>query len=74
MDGQLYAYSATSGEILWHFDTAQDYDTVNGVPANGGSMSNGSATIVDGMVFVQSGYSHHGGIIPGNVLLGFGLE
>ncbi len=74
MDGQLYAYSATSGEIIWHFDTAQDYDTVNGVPANGGSMSNGGATIVGGMLFVQSGYSHHGGIIPGNVLLGFALE
>jgi polyvinyl alcohol dehydrogenase (cytochrome) len=74
MDGQLYAYSSTGGEILWHFDTAQGYDTVNGVPANGGSMSNGGAVIVDGMLFVQSGYSHHGGIIPGNVLLGFGLE
>jgi polyvinyl alcohol dehydrogenase (cytochrome) len=71
MDGQLYAYSAATGEIVWNFDTARDFETVNGVAANGGSMSNGGATIVDGMLFVQSGYSHHRAIIPGNVLLAF---
>ncbi|HEX5281817.1 MAG TPA: PQQ-binding-like beta-propeller repeat protein [Micropepsaceae bacterium] len=71
MDGQLYAYSAETGKIFWRFNSAQNYVTVNGVTANGGSMSNGGATIVDGMLYVQSGYSHHGGIIPGNVLLAF---
>jgi hypothetical protein len=25
------------------------------------------------MIYVNSGYSHHGGILPGNVLLAFGL-
>jgi len=44
------------------------------VKANGGSMSNAGATVVDGMLFVQSGYSHHGAIIPGNVLLAFARE
>lgn len=71
MDGQLYAYSAATGEIIWRFDTVQDYATVNGVGANGGSMSNGGAAVVDGMLFVHSGYSHHRAIIPGNVLLAF---
>ena len=28
-------------------------------------------TVAGGFVYVQSGYSHHGGIIPGNVLLAF---
>lgn len=71
MDGQLFAYSAETGKILWQYNTAQDYATVNGVKANGGSMSNSGPTVVGGILFVQSGYSHHGGVIPGNALLAF---
>jgi polyvinyl alcohol dehydrogenase (cytochrome) len=74
MDGQFYAYAAESGRIVWQFNSAQDYATVNGVKANGGSMSNAGATVVDGMLYVHSGYSHHGAIIPGNVLLAFAPE
>jgi hypothetical protein len=37
-------------------------------------MSNAGATVAGGMLYVQSGYSHHGGIIPGNVLLAFSPE
>ena len=73
-DGQFYAYATDSGKILWQFDTAKDFATVNGVHANGGSMSNSGATVAGGMLYVQSGYSHHGGIIPGNVLLAFSPE
>jgi len=71
MDGQFYGYAADTGKILWQFNSAQDFATVNGVKANGGSMSNAGATIAGGMLYVHSGYSHHGGIIPGNVLLAF---
>jgi polyvinyl alcohol dehydrogenase (cytochrome) len=74
MDGQLYAYAAESGAILWQYNTVQEFTTVNGVPAKGGSMSNSGPTVVDGMVFVQAGYSHHGGMLPGNVLLSFSKE
>ena len=74
MDGQLYAYSAETGEVIWRFNSGQNYSTVNGVTANGGSMSNSGATIVDGMLYVQSGYSHHGAILPGNVLLAFSVN
>ena len=74
MDGQLRAYSAADGKIIWQYDTVQEFTTANGVKANGGSISNGGMTIVDGMLFTNSGYSHHGGIAPGNVLLAFGLE
>jgi polyvinyl alcohol dehydrogenase (cytochrome) len=73
-DGQFYAYSTESGKILWQFNSAQDFATVNGVKANGGSMSNSGATVAGRMLYVQSGYSHHGGIIPGNVLLAFSPE
>jgi polyvinyl alcohol dehydrogenase (cytochrome) len=74
MDGQLYAYSAETGKILWQFNSVQDFSTVNGVRANGGSMSNAGATVVGGMLYVHSGYSHHGAIAPGNVLLAFAPE
>lgn len=74
MDGQLRAYAAQDGKILWEFDTARDFPTVNGVKANGGSMSNAGPAVVGGMLFVNSGYSHHGGVIPGNVLLAFSPE
>jgi polyvinyl alcohol dehydrogenase (cytochrome) len=74
MDGRLRAYSTDDGAVLWEYDTSRDFATVNGVKANGGSMSNGGPAIAGGMLFVNSGYSHHGGILPGNVLLAFSAE
>jgi polyvinyl alcohol dehydrogenase (cytochrome) len=74
MDGRLRAYATRDGRVLWEYDTAHEFTTVNGVKANGGSMSNGGAAIVGGMLYVNSGYSHHGGIMPGNVLLAFAAE
>jgi polyvinyl alcohol dehydrogenase (cytochrome) len=71
MDGRLRAYSTRDGRVVWEVDTAREFTTVNGVRGNGGSMSNGGPAIVDGVLYVNSGYSHHGGILPGNVLLAF---
>jgi polyvinyl alcohol dehydrogenase (cytochrome) len=72
-DGHLRAYSSTDGRIIWDVDTAQPADTVNGVPAVGGSLDHGGATVAGGMVYVNSGYGHITGQ-PGNVLLAYGLE
>jgi polyvinyl alcohol dehydrogenase (cytochrome) len=69
MDGHLRAYTAEEGRILWDFDTVREYETVNGVPASGGSLSGPGAVVAGGMVFVNSGY--RSGAIPGNVLLAF---
>jgi len=74
MDGRLRALSTVDGKTLWEYDTAREYETINGVKANGGSMSNAGATVVDGVVYIHSGYSHHGAILPGNVLLAFTPE
>jgi polyvinyl alcohol dehydrogenase (cytochrome) len=74
MDGQLRAYSTQDGKILWEFDTARGFPTVDGVSANGGSISNAGPAVVGGMLYVNSGYSHHGGVIPGNVLLAFSKD
>ena len=73
MDGGVRAYSTKDGSIVWDFNTVREYETVNKVAAKGGSIDGPGATIVDGMVFTNSGYSQFGGI-PGNVLLAFGVE
>jgi polyvinyl alcohol dehydrogenase (cytochrome) len=73
MDGHLRAHGAEDGRILWDFDTARDFETVNGVKAKGGSIDGPGAVVVNGMVFITSGYPRNGGI-PGNVLLAFGPE
>ncbi len=70
IDGHLRAFSTADGHVLWDFDTARDYQTVNGIAAKGGSLDGAGAVIVGGMVFVNSGYPRFGGL-PGNVLLAF---
>ena len=74
VDGHLRAYSTRDGEILWDYDTVREFTTVNGVQAKGGSLSNGGPAVVGGIVFSNAGYSHHSGVIPGNVLLAFSVE
>ncbi len=73
VDGHLRAYSATTGRVLWDTDTAHDFPTVNGKPANGGSIDGAGPAIVNGMIFVNSGYGQWGGM-PGNVLLAFSVR
>jgi polyvinyl alcohol dehydrogenase (cytochrome) len=55
LDGHLRAYSTIDGKVLWDFDTAQPLHTLNGVAANGGPLDRGGATIVNGMVYINSG-------------------
>ncbi|MDQ6699695.1 MAG: PQQ-binding-like beta-propeller repeat protein [Acidobacteriota bacterium] len=71
MDGHLRAYDTRGGKIVWDLDTVRDFDTVNGVKARGGSLNGTGPTVVDGMLYVNSGYGALGGM-PGNVLLAFG--
>jgi polyvinyl alcohol dehydrogenase (cytochrome) len=73
LDGHLRAYSAKDGSILWDFNSVRDFETVNGVKAKGGGIDGPGATVVNGMVFVNSGYSRQGGI-AGNVFLAFAPE
>ena len=74
LDGHLRAYSTQDGTVLWDYDSVRDYpNTVNGVPAKGGSLNGPGAVVVDGMVFVNSGYGQFGSM-PGNVLLAFAVE
>jgi len=70
-DGRLRGVSTEDGHVVWEYNTARDYTTVNGVPANGGSMGAPGPTVAGGMLFVGSGYVGVSNGLPGNVLLAF---
>jgi polyvinyl alcohol dehydrogenase (cytochrome) len=74
VDGHLRGYSTADGEIIWDYDTAHDYATVDGVKAKGGSLNNGGPVVAGGMLFTNSGYARANGIMAGNVLLAFDVE
>ena len=73
-DGVLRALEADSGRVVWQYDTQREFETVNRMPARGGSMGAPGPTVAGGMVFVGSGYIGVRSGTPGNVLLAFGVE
>jgi len=73
MDGGIRAYAAADGAVLWQFDTNRQFETVNGVKANGGAMDGPGPVVSGGMLYVGSGYVSLIGR-PGNVLLAFGVD
>lgn len=72
-DGHLRAYSTANGKIVWDYDTAREFQTVNGVAGRGGSIDVAGPVAAGGMMFAVSGYPARGGL-PGNVLLAFSVE
>jgi polyvinyl alcohol dehydrogenase (cytochrome) len=72
-DGALRAYSTDTGAVVWTFDSNRSFQTVNGVPARGGSMNGPAPVAAAGMLYVSSGYGTFG-LRPGNVLLAFAVE
>ncbi len=74
LDGVMRAYAVDDGRILWQYNSARDYETVNGVRARGGALNGPGPVVANGMFYMNSGYSAIGGNGPGNVLLAFGVE
>jgi polyvinyl alcohol dehydrogenase (cytochrome) len=72
-DGHLRAYATATGKIVWDFDTAKEFKTVNGVAGRGGAIDVAGPVAAGGMLFTVSGYPARGGM-GGNVLLAFSLE
>jgi polyvinyl alcohol dehydrogenase (cytochrome) len=72
-DGKLHALSTADGRVLWEYDTARNFQTVNKVPAKGGAINSIGPSIVGGMLFVGSGYAVVGRS-SGNVLLAFSIK
>jgi polyvinyl alcohol dehydrogenase (cytochrome) len=73
LGGRLRAYSTKDGTILWEVETAHEFETVDGVKAQGGAIDGPGAVVVGGMLYVNSGYGFNGGM-PGNVLLAFSVQ
>jgi polyvinyl alcohol dehydrogenase (cytochrome) len=73
VDGHLRAYDSKTGKILWDYDTAKEYKTVNGVEAKGGSIDGPGPAVAGGVLVVNSGYAFFNGM-PGNVLLAFSAD
>ena len=72
-DGHLRAYETRTGKVVWDFDTAKDVPAVNADSAYGGSLDAGGPIVVNGILYVNSGYGQflgHGG----NVLLALSVD
>ncbi|HEY8537420.1 MAG TPA: hypothetical protein VIL28_01055, partial [Steroidobacteraceae bacterium] len=70
LDGYLRVFDAKTGAVLFSFDTAKQFETINGVPGNGGAIDNASIVAANGQLFVASGYGMFGQP-PGNVFMAF---
>ena len=68
VDGHVRAYSTTNGAVLWDYDTAKPFTTVNEIKANGGALILAGRPSPAECCFVSSGYGLYGGQ-AGNVLL-----
>ena len=73
LDGHLRAHAVDTGDVIWDFDTAHEFNSVNGVEGRGGSLNGPGPTVANGMVYVVSGYGTFG-FMPGNLLLAFGVD
>ncbi|HSD73600.1 MAG TPA: hypothetical protein VLB75_02455, partial [Steroidobacteraceae bacterium] len=73
LDGHIRGYAASTGQVIWDFDTHGDVETVNGVPARGGAMNGPGPTVAGGMLFLSSGYAGFG-FMPGNVVMAFSVD
>lgn len=73
LDGHLRAHAVDTGAVIWDFDTAREFTTVNGLEGRGGSLNGPGPTVANGMVYVVSGYGGFG-FMPGNLLFAFGVD
>jgi polyvinyl alcohol dehydrogenase (cytochrome) len=72
-DGILRAVD-TNGHIIWSFNTNREFATINGVEARGGALGPPGPTIVNGMLFVASGYIGVQQGTAGNIVLAFSVD
>ena len=73
VDGHLRAYTTDTGQVVWDYNAVQEYESMNGVVTRGGSFDGPGPTIVDGMLYVHSGYGFGGGT-GGNALIAFSVD
>jgi polyvinyl alcohol dehydrogenase (cytochrome) len=69
-DAILRIFDSQTGELLFQFDAAKNFDSINGIQARGGSIDNATIVANNGLLLVSSGYGLFNET-PGNVLLAF---
>ncbi len=70
LNGAVYVNDAKTGKLLWSFETAREFDGINGVKGKGGAIDSNSITALNGLLLVNSGYAMFGQT-GGNMLLAF---
>lgn len=70
LDGLLRVFDAQSGELMFEYNVAREFDSINGIDARGGSIDNATIVAGSGLLFVSAGYALFNET-PGNVLLAF---
>ena len=73
MNGIIEIISTRDGNLLWSFDTAKQFKTINQISANGGSIDSNGPIIAGNYLIATSGYDIYGQL-TGNVLLVFSVE
>jgi polyvinyl alcohol dehydrogenase (cytochrome) len=73
MSGVMRAFDSDTGKELWSYDSVRDYKTVNGAAGRGGAIDQSGVVVVDGWVYMNSGYAQWGAQ-PGNVLLAYSVD
>ena len=66
-------FDTDDGGILWETNTRKSFGIRNGIEAKGGSIESDGPVIVNGQVFITSGYEKWGEA-PGNVVLVYSLN
>lgn len=72
LNGHLFAHDQRTGEVVWEYDSVQEFITVNGVAARGGAIDSVGPVFSGDYMIVNSGYATFGQM-PGNALLVFKL-
>jgi polyvinyl alcohol dehydrogenase (cytochrome) len=70
LDGRVYVVERKTGKLVSQWDTARDFDTLNGVKGNGASVDNASIIAANGLLIMNSGYGLFGQG-AGNVMIGY---
>jgi polyvinyl alcohol dehydrogenase (cytochrome) len=73
LSGYLFAHDAATGELVWEYNTVQEYPTINGIAAKGGSIDATGPVLSGDYMIVSTGYATFGQM-PGNAVLVFRLK
>jgi polyvinyl alcohol dehydrogenase (cytochrome) len=70
LNGVLYAISTKNGKSVWEFNTRKEFQSINLIPSNGGTIDATGPVISERMIYINSGYGGYGKL-PGNALIAF---